>query len=102
MMRVMRRRRMCGTRDPETHGDSSSGAIGYFLRAKLLSRYFWTLSVWENERALDGFRGHGAAWRGDEGSRSAPERDEIYPMENPGFGHSPIGTIPPGASDRES
>ena len=27
-------------------------AIGYSLRAKILSRKFWTLSVWENERAL--------------------------------------------------
>jgi hypothetical protein len=28
------------------------GAIGYSVRAKLLSRKFWTLSVWENEQAL--------------------------------------------------
>jgi hypothetical protein len=34
---------------------ASPGAIGYSLRAKLLSRNFWTLSVWENERALMDF-----------------------------------------------
>jgi hypothetical protein len=34
---------------------ASSGAIGYSLRARLLSRKFWTLSVWENERALMNF-----------------------------------------------
>ena len=28
------------------------GAIGYSLRAKLLSRRFWTLSVWDDDRAL--------------------------------------------------
>jgi hypothetical protein len=33
----------------------SPGAIGYSLRAKLLSRRFWTLSVWESERALMDF-----------------------------------------------
>jgi hypothetical protein len=31
------------------------GAIGYSLRAKPLSRKFWTLSVWESERALMDF-----------------------------------------------
>jgi hypothetical protein len=28
------------------------GAVGYSMRAKVLSRQFWTLSVWESERAL--------------------------------------------------
>jgi hypothetical protein len=28
------------------------GAIGYGMRAKVLSRNFWTLSVWEDDRAL--------------------------------------------------
>jgi hypothetical protein len=31
------------------------GAMGYSLRAKPLSRKFWTLSVWENEPALMDF-----------------------------------------------
>jgi hypothetical protein len=31
------------------------GAIGNSLRAKPLSRKFWTPSVWENERALTHF-----------------------------------------------
>jgi hypothetical protein len=31
------------------------GAIGYSLRAKPLSRKFWTLSVWEDDRALRDF-----------------------------------------------
>jgi hypothetical protein len=30
----------------------SSGAIGYSMRAKLFSRRFWTLSVWENSTEL--------------------------------------------------
>jgi quinol monooxygenase YgiN len=31
------------------------GVIGYSLRAKVLSRNFWTLSVWEDEKALMDF-----------------------------------------------
>jgi heme-degrading monooxygenase HmoA len=31
------------------------GAIGYSLRAKPLSRHFWTLSIWEDEHALREF-----------------------------------------------
>jgi hypothetical protein len=31
------------------------GAVGYSLRAKPLSRKFWTLSVWEDDRALMDF-----------------------------------------------
>ncbi len=31
------------------------GAIGYSMRAKLLSREFWTLSVWEDTRSLMNF-----------------------------------------------
>ena len=34
------------------------GAIGYGMRAKVLSRKFWTLSVWENDRALMEFVRH--------------------------------------------
>jgi hypothetical protein len=30
----------------------SPGAIGYSMRAKLFSRRFWTLSVWESSAAL--------------------------------------------------
>jgi hypothetical protein len=33
----------------------TSGVIGYGMRAKLLSRQFWTLSVWENQNALMDF-----------------------------------------------
>ena len=33
----------------------TSGVIGYSLRAKLFSRRFWTLSVWENSAALMDF-----------------------------------------------
>src|SRR3954464_7262997 len=33
----------------------TTGVIGYSLRARPLSRKFWTLSVWENERALMDF-----------------------------------------------
>jgi hypothetical protein len=34
---------------------ASPGAIGYSMRAKLLSREFWTLSVWEDGRSLMDF-----------------------------------------------
>jgi quinol monooxygenase YgiN len=33
------------------------GAVGYALRAKILSRDFWTLSVWEDDHALMDFVG---------------------------------------------
>jgi hypothetical protein len=33
----------------------TQAAVGYALRAKPLSRRFWTLSVWESERALMDF-----------------------------------------------
>jgi hypothetical protein len=31
------------------------GLLGYSLRARLLTRQFWTLSVWEGDAALDRF-----------------------------------------------
>jgi hypothetical protein len=34
---------------------ATPGAIGYTLRAKVFSRRFWTLSVWESDRALMDF-----------------------------------------------
>jgi len=34
---------------------NTPGAIGYSLRAKLLSRNFWTLSAWTDEKALTEF-----------------------------------------------
>jgi hypothetical protein len=34
---------------------ANSGAVGFSLRAKVLSRRFWTLSVWESDRALMDF-----------------------------------------------
>jgi hypothetical protein len=33
----------------------AQGAIGYSLRAKPLGRNFWTLSIWEDDRALREF-----------------------------------------------
>jgi heme-degrading monooxygenase HmoA len=33
----------------------TAGVIGYSMRAKILNRDFWTLSVWESERALMDF-----------------------------------------------
>lgn len=35
----------------------TAGAVGYSMRAKLLSRKFWTLSAWESDRALIDFVG---------------------------------------------
>ena len=34
---------------------ATPGIIGYSLRAKILSRNFWTLSVWEDQKALKEF-----------------------------------------------
>src|SRR5882672_7014337 len=34
---------------------STPGIIGYTLRAKILSRNFWTLSVWEDQKTLMDF-----------------------------------------------
>jgi quinol monooxygenase YgiN len=34
---------------------ASSGLIGYSLRAQLAAKRFWTLSVWEDEAALQEF-----------------------------------------------
>jgi len=34
---------------------ATPGVIGYSLRAKLLSRNFWTLSAWAHEKALTDF-----------------------------------------------
>jgi quinol monooxygenase YgiN len=34
---------------------ASSGLIGYSLRAQLAAKHFWTLSVWEDEVALQDF-----------------------------------------------
>jgi hypothetical protein len=42
------------------------GVIGYSLRAKMLSRNFWTLSVWEDQQSLTDFVAkvpHGEAMR---------------------------------------
>jgi len=38
-------KQLCGT----------PGAIGYSLRARLVSRNFWTLSAWEHQKALMDF-----------------------------------------------
>jgi len=45
---------------------ATHGVIGYSLRAQVLSRKFWTLSVWEDEKALMEFVAklpHGEAMR---------------------------------------
>jgi heme-degrading monooxygenase HmoA len=34
---------------------TSSGLLGYSLRARLASRQFWTLSVWDDEATLQAF-----------------------------------------------
>src|SRR3989475_7089882 len=36
---------------------STPGLVGYSFRAKLMSHRFWTLSIWEDERALMAFVG---------------------------------------------
>lgn len=40
------------TSEIERQLSESRGLIGYSLQAQLLSRKFWTLSVWEDEKAL--------------------------------------------------
>ncbi len=39
----------------ETQLAETVGLVGYSLRAELLRRHFWTLSVWEDEGALQQF-----------------------------------------------
>ena len=39
--------------------DESRGVVGYSVRAQILKRDFWTLSVWENESRLMEFVQHG-------------------------------------------
>jgi quinol monooxygenase YgiN len=34
---------------------TTPGVVGYALRAKILSRNFWTISVWEDQKALTEF-----------------------------------------------
>jgi Domain of unknown function (DUF3291) len=38
---------------------ATPGAIGYSMRTNMFSRRFWTLSVWESDRALMDFVGNG-------------------------------------------
>lgn len=38
---------------------ATPGTIGYSMRANVFSRRFWTLSVWESDRALMDFVGNG-------------------------------------------
>src|SRR5947208_3473430 len=38
-----------------TQLEGTRGLVGFSLRAKILAREFYTLSVWEDERALDDF-----------------------------------------------
>ena len=40
------------TSEIERQLSESRGLVGYSLQAQLLSRQFWTLSVWEDEKAL--------------------------------------------------
>jgi hypothetical protein len=40
------------TAEIERQLSESRGLVGYSLQAQLLSRRFWTLSVWEDEQAL--------------------------------------------------
>src|SRR5215210_2679300 len=42
----------------ESQLKESRGLVGYSLQAQLLSRRFWTLSVWEDEAALMDFVYH--------------------------------------------
>ena len=43
------------SRDIQTQLDHAVGLIGYSLRAQLFRHHFWTLSVWEDDKALMDF-----------------------------------------------
>jgi len=43
------------SRDIQTQLDHAIGLIGYSLWAQLFRRHFWTLSVWEDDKALMDF-----------------------------------------------
>jgi len=64
---------------------TSSGLIGYSLRARLAAKQFWTLSVWEDAAALQAFVAappHVAVMKA-----MAPQhgRDALRAMEREGF-----------------
>ena len=43
----------------EAQLSDTEGIVGYSLRAKILTRDFWTLSVWKSEDTLQAFVHHG-------------------------------------------
>ena len=61
---------------------ATPGAIGYSMRAKLFTRRFWTLSVWERFGGTDGFRGQGAAFGEHEGDGAVHGEDEVCAVES--------------------
>ncbi len=76
------------------------GAIGYSMRAKLFGCKFWTLSVWESERALMDFVSkvpHGAVMKALAGHMGATKFTQ---WKIPGSAIPPSGMTPPGASYR--
>jgi len=70
------------TRQIQRQLHSTPGAIGYCMRAKLLCCKFWTLSVWENERALASQRGATKLTQGKiRGSASPSDGDQATRRE---------------------
>lgn len=43
------------SRNIQTQLEHAEGLVGYSLRAQLFRRHFWTLSVWEDDKALMDF-----------------------------------------------
>ena len=64
------------------------GAIGYSMRAKLISRRFWTLSVWDNDKALMEFVRESSARRSDEQDRAVHGQNKFLALEAAELGNS--------------
>src|SRR5436309_13454217 len=64
---------------------STPGLVGYSFRAKLMGHRFWTLSIWEDERALTAFGGRESAPRHDGHPRAVHGRDRVHAMGDPRF-----------------
>ena len=62
----------------------TSGVVGYSLLAQLLRRHFWTLSVWDDERALMAFVSTRPHFTGDARSQGPHGADCVQAVDNQG------------------
>ena len=68
---------------------SAPGLVGYSLKARILKKRFWTLSVWEAETDLHQFVGQAPQQQGHDGSWRQDGTDPFPAVEHPGLPVSP-------------